>query len=164
MAYRVATGDVRKHLQAGRRQPILDLWWHVHGEVPPVPGVSASSIGSSQGTPGLAGAHACFRGLMRPAGEDDRGFDFAAFITKPATGFRYEPSMACPIRQYQIPGDLVFVIYARLDFPEGRRHNPVDGKPPVTEGVIMLWQFVECDPKDPMLPIDHQLRFRRRLW
>ncbi|RUU02699.1 hypothetical protein EOD10_35875 [Mesorhizobium sp. M7A.T.Ca.TU.009.01.3.2] len=164
MAYRLTTGDLQKHLDARQRQPILDLWWHVHGLVPPISGAAKFDTADSRGTRGLGGAHACFRGLMRPAGEDDRGFDYVAFVTKPAIGLKYEPSMGCLIKKFDMPADLVFVIYARLDFPEGRRHNQMDGKPPVTEGVIVLWQLVECDPENPMLPIDHKSRFRRRLW
>lgn len=164
MAYRVAAGDLQKHLANGRRQPILDLWWHVRGELPPVPGAQRHSGLQLSMDSGLHTAHASFRGLMRPAGDDDRGFDWAAFITKPRQGLKYRPSLSSVIEPYTIPSDVVFVIYARLDFPEGRAYRNKRGMKPVTNGVITHWQFVECDPENPQLPIDHQTRFRRRYW
>lgn len=164
LAYRVSSGDLQKHLSQGRRQPILDLWCHVHGELPPIAGVSRYNSLLAAHPTGLHTAHACFRGLMRPAGEDDRGLDFAAFVTKPKIGFRYQPSMNCLIQPFNIPDDLVFVIYARLDFPEGRAYQRTNGKRPVTNGVVTHWQLVECDLKNPMLPIDYETRFRRKLW
>lgn len=117
MAYRVAAGDLRKHIQVGRRQPIMDLWWHVYGELPPLPGASRFGSELERQSVGLHSARACFRGIMRPVGEDDQGLDHVAFVSKPTVGFKYKPSMSCLLEPYSIPSDLVFVIYARLDFP-----------------------------------------------
>ncbi len=164
MAYRVASGDLQKHLENGRRQPILDLWWHVYGELPPIHGAGRYSSILRDSEQGLHSASACFRGIMRPVAEDDRGLDYATFVTKPATGFRYQPSMSCLIEPYAIPKDLVFLIYAQLDFPEGRAYQAKIGNRPVTNGVVTHWQLVECDPENPSLPVDYKTRFRRRLW
>jgi|UniRef100_Q11IP8 hypothetical protein len=164
MAYRVAPGDLRKHIATGRHQPILDLWWHVYGETPPVPGAERYSSMFADTEQGLHSAHACFRGIMRPVAEDDRGLDYAAFVTKPKVGFRYRPSMSCVIEPYDIPEDLLFLIYAHLDFPEGRAYQSKTGNRPVTNGVVTHWQLVECDPAEPLLPMDYEARFRRRYW
>lgn len=164
MAYRVAPGDLRQHVKSGRRQPILDLWWHVYGELPPLMGAGRHSSILNAADTGLHTAKACFRGLMRPIAEDDRGFDHIAFITKPKFGFRYQPSMNCLIEPYAIPDDLVFAIYAHLDFPEGRAYRNKRDRPPITNGVVTHWHLVECDPENPLLPIDHRERFTRKLW
>lgn len=164
MAYRVAAGDLRQHLKTGRRQPILDLWWHVYGELPPLTGANRYSSIAAQSGYGLHSAYACFRGLMRPVAEDDRGHDYVAFVTKPKVGFRYEPSMNCQIEPYSLPDDVVFLIYAHLDFPEGRAYQSKRGQRPVTNGVVTHWQLVESDPEDSLLPVDHKRRFRRQLW
>lgn len=164
MSYRVSEIDLRKQLMAGKRQPLLDLWWQVHGQLPPVAGVRRY-VELARAATGFGNAHAAFRGIMRPAGRDDRGFDYVAFISKPKIGFRYEPSMSCVVSPFDISDDLVFISYARLDFPEGRgyRKGSAD-KMPVTDGVLTHWHLVEADPSDPLLPIDHADRFRLKLW
>lgn len=164
MSYRVAEGDTKKQLVAGRRQPLFDLWWQVHGLLPPVPGSNRYENLARRSDVGISRAHACFRGIMRPAGADARGFDFVAFVTKPTVGFQYEPSMSCVIRPFEIATDLVFVTYARLDFPQGRGYGSDIEKMPKTDGVITHWHLVEADPNDPTMPIDHATRFRRRMW
>lgn len=163
--YRVSEEAVRKALEIGRRQPLLDLWWHIHGKIPPVPGADRySDIAGTFSSDCFQRPHAAFRGVMRPNGEDDRGFDYLAFVAKPRIGFFYEPSMSCLIRPYDIPDDLVFVSYVKLDFPEGRRYHNSRGKNSATSGVITHWQFVESDPRDPKLPLGYDERFRRRQW
>lgn len=164
MAYRVASGDLKKHIEIGRRQPIMDLWWHVHGEVPPLPGASRYSSLVTDQPVGLHNSHACFRGIMRPVAEDDQGLDHVAFISKPTIGFKFVPSMSCLIEPYDIPSDLVFVTYVRLDFPEGRAYQSRNGHLPITNGVITHWQLVESDPEHRGFPIDYKTRFRRRMW
>jgi hypothetical protein len=142
----------------------MDLWWHVYGELPPMPGIDRYTHLIAPEKAGLHSAHACFRGLKRPVAEDDRGSDYVAFVTKPNIGFRYKPAMGCLAEPFDIPRDLVFVTYARLDFPEGRAYQSRNRNLPIANGIITHWQLVECDPDDPQLPVDHVVRFRRRYW
>lgn len=164
--YRVAQADVQKALAVNRRQPLLDLWSCVIGEVPPFPN-ALSRWGknlSKRTLISMADATACFRGLKRPMGGDDRGFDCYAFVSKPTHRFVYEPDMACSIKLVDVPCDLVHIAYLRCDFPAGRPTNGNDHQNTASVGVITHWHFVEADPTDLSLPIDYRDRYRQRIW
>ena len=110
----------------------------------------------------MDGAHACFRGIKRPVGDDDRGYDIYAFVTKPRIMFKYAPSMACVVEPVEIPDDLVCVIYVRMDHPYGRRVAR-DATAPISRGVVTHWELVEAD-ESGQLPIDCQTRYRIQVW
>jgi hypothetical protein len=163
--YRFARHDIVKALEAGRRQPIFEAWSAVLGNAPPVPNISKwderlrfCALRS------LADAEACFRGLRRPVGEDDYGFDMVAFVSRPRWFFRYVPSLACVAELAQVPDDLVFITHVKLDHPnEGRYGGHRRDLPPV-RGVVTHWGFFEAECVSKCLPIGHQERYRRRMW
>jgi hypothetical protein len=152
--YRIAREDALKAARAARRQPVFDLWSVVLGEPPRVPGVSRLG---KEGLTCLSQAHACFSGVRRPIGEDDDGTGFLAYVTKPRQFYVYQPSMACVATLSEVPSDLVFVTYVKLDVP-------CAPGPPRIKGVITHWQFVESDGRDGMLPVDYDTRYDARLW
>jgi hypothetical protein len=163
--YRVAQNDVQKALDANRKQPLLDLWSAVVGEIPPFPNANAKWGKHLKVTPlvSMADSYACFRGLKRPMGDDDRGFDCYAFVSKPTHRFVYEPSLACGIKLMDVPSDLVHITYVRCDHPQGRTRasgNDVGG----SVGVVTHWHFVEADPADQSLPAESSNRYRQRIW
>jgi hypothetical protein len=163
--YRVAQDDVQKTLNVNRKQPLLDLWSAVVGEIPPFPNAASKWSGQFKRSPlvSMADAYACFRGLKRPMGNDDRGFDCYAFVSKPTHRFVYEPSLACCIKLIDVPSDLVHITYVRCDHPVGRtRVSEVDSVASI--GVITHWHFVEADPLNTNLPIDYRNRYRQRIW
>ena len=167
VGYRLSQTSIKKALEAGRRQPLFDAMSMIVGLPPNVPNISRwTKDGVYRPLFPFAKSHACFRGLKRPIGEDDRGFDTFAFITKPEWGFKAATSMVCVAEPYQIPSDLVFVTYVRLDHPirplalettRQFREFPV-------KGMVTHWGLVECDPVDPLLPIGHGERDRRKMW
>ncbi|TPJ77055.1 hypothetical protein [Mesorhizobium sp. B2-6-2] len=166
VVYRIAQHDARKALELGRKQPLLDLWSVVLGEIPPVNNALAKwgKVAEAQKLSSLSSAHACFRGIKRPAGDDGTGFDFYAFVSKPAIFFVYDPDMGCVIKLAHVPDDLVHVTYVRLDYPSGRpagKHSKVANG---AIGIVTHWEFVETHNDASTLPIDFAERYRRRVW
>ena len=159
---RFSTKDIEKLSVANRKQPLFDAWSMIHGRLPPLPNISKVSAELElKPLYSIRDAHACFRGLKRPYGSDDNGFDVFAYVLKPAWFLRFRPSMVCVGSLERVPEDLVFVVYAILDWPlEGRRS---DCRLP-TAGVVTKWEFVEGDPLAPDLPIDFAARYRKRQW
>jgi hypothetical protein len=150
---RVSRGDLFKGAVGRRRQPAYQLWSVLLGKAPPVPhGVEDAEDGLST----LLDAHACFRGIRRPAAEDDDGSQFVAYALKPTAFFSYE--FLAPLvfsSKHPVPPDLVFLAFARLD-------EPSDGA--TIKGVLTHWDFVDADERDPMMPADYDSRFHELLW
>lgn len=158
--YRISEAEVRKALSNNRRQPALDLWSMVLGELPPMPNVSRySATVPMLKQQALPHAHAAFRGVRRPVGDDTRGFDHVVFITKPCVHFIYEPDMVCMVKPQEIPADVVLATYVKLDFPDGRP-NSARSKVAIN-GIITHWELVESDG---LLPVQSSERYRKRLW
>lgn len=153
--YRVSRRDIIKAARQGRRQPVFDFWSIIAGQPPPVNNVRAvlPLIRLDQ-------AHACFRGANRPLAEDDTAADCVAYVLKPRNFYRFDikQAMSCVAWPCEVPSDLVFMVYARLDVPCA---EPAAGG---IIGVLNHWKFVETDPDDASLPVDWQTRFTTRLW
>ncbi|MEZ2330886.1 hypothetical protein AB6802_14290 [Mesorhizobium sp. RCC_202] len=166
VVYRIAQHDARKALEHGRKQPLLDLWSVVLGEIPPVNNALAKwgKTAEAHGLSSLLSAHACFRGIKRPAGNDDKGFDFYAFVSKPAIFFVYDPSIGCVIKPSYVPDDVVHVTYVRLDYPEGRPAKECSMVPNGAVGVVTHWEFVEAHRDAPNLPTNFTERYRQQKW
>lgn len=165
VGFRLSQSSIVKSLQMGRRQPLFDAMSMVVGRAPNVPNISRWS-GPDTGVPltPLAKAHACFRGMKRPIGEDDRGFDTFAFVTKPQWAYKACVSLVCAVEPYRVPNDVVFVTYVRLDHPFSapRMTRHTDELP--VKGIITHWGFVETEPGDNNLPIGAAERYRQRIW
>lgn len=160
-SFRIATQDIQKALDNNRRQPLLDLWACVVGELPGFAGIDRHAEQFSADGSSLSKAVACFQGLKRPIGNDDHGFDVVAFITKPRMTFVYAPDFGCMVKPKRIPDDLVFVTYAQLD----RNGSKAYQRPELAAtGAVIHWEFIEADPGNLSLPIGFGERYRRRLW
>jgi hypothetical protein len=164
VGYRIAETEVRTALENQRRQPVLDLWSMVIGKLPPVQNASKfSGIINDLSDQSLMHAHAAFRGLQRAIGDDTRGWDHVAFITKPRLHLRYVPSMVCVIEPDEVPDDVVLATYVKLDFPEGRPNDRQNLDVPMG-GIVTHWELIETDSADSLLPVHYHERYRRRLW
>jgi hypothetical protein len=164
IAYRIAEQDVRVALENRRRQPVLDLWSMVIGKLPPIPSISKwKELAEELAQNSFFNAHAAFRGMRRPIGDDDYGFDHVAFISKPRVRLRYVPDMVCVAEPEEIPDDVVLATYVKLDFPEGRRNGRPRTDVPIS-GLITHWELVESDSADSLLPVHSEERYRQRLW
>lgn len=153
--YRVSRADIVKAARQRRRQPIFDFWSIIAGVPPPI-----NNVRGVLPLMRLDQAHACFRGANRPLAEDDNAADCVAYALKPRFFYRFDikQAMSCVAWSCEVPEDLVFMVYARLDVP---CEAPAAGG---IIGVLSHWKFVETDPADSSLPVDWQSRFRTRLW
>ena len=105
----------------------------------------------------LEHAHACFRGVKRPCDTDESGEGVIAYVLKPSSFYEYAADPVCVAKKAEVPSDLVFVAYVRLDVPcEPFGH--------ILKGILTHWQFVESDRLDESLPVDFETRYSRRLW
>jgi hypothetical protein len=154
--YRLGTADAIKMARALRRQPIFELWSCVLGNPPPVPGCRHRNRNVAGKLTRLKEAHALFKGIERPLAEDDDGANVLAYVLKPKFMYAYDPDMVSVALKIPVPQDVVFVVYVRLN-------NPDDNSRAVI-GTITHWGFVEADPNDPTLPVEHSSRYRTRLW
>ena len=161
--FRLAQQDVQKGLVNHRYQPLFEAWSMVVGKVPPVPNHTKLESYASR-LVSLNDAQACFRGLKRPIGVDARGFDTVAYILKPRCRIVYEPSMVCVAAAKQVPHDLVFVVYVRLDLPPNVRFGTCAASGSPIRGIITHWEMIEADAANANLPIGYGERYRKRLW
>ena len=155
--YRIGKEDAVKEARAHKRQAVFNLWSAILGEPPRVPLVKQHNARPYDGLSQLAQAHACFRGMKRPCDDDDSGGNIVAYILRPTHSYAYRPHPACIAERIAVPDDLVFAAYVKLDLPCAERGHTL-------KGVLTHWQFVESDPSDRMLPIDHESRYDVRLW
>lgn len=162
---RISSTGARKALLLNRRQPTFDLWAGVVGQPPPVAGVTLSLPGGREATlHPLSSATACFRGLKRPVNDDVTGYDMFAYVHRVDYTFKFVPSMSRCVTIAEVPRDLVFVTYAKFDYPLGRPHGPNAHPHGHVLGVITHWGFVEASAKSPSLPVDFETRYRKRMW
>lgn len=150
---RVNREDVVKAALHRRRQPAYDFWCILNGKAPPVHhGLADADVELTT----LYDAHALFKGMRRPIAEDPDGGNFLAYVLKPKWFFAYDtrPPVFTSYKD-PVPDDLVFVAYVRLDEPSDTN---------LIKGVLTHWQFVEADPRNPLLPINCDDRYVRRLW
>lgn len=136
----------------------------VIGRLPPVNNIHKYDLLTSRiACQSLVSAHAAFRGVNRPVGDDERGLDHVVFVSKPSVHFRFAPSMACVAEPRELPSDVVLATYVKLDFPEGRP-NPARKVTVPVGGIITHWELIEADPDDRLVPVHSSERYRRRLW
>lgn len=162
---RISTTGARRALELNRRQPSYDLWAGILGQAPPAFGVSSAlPDGSSAKLNPLSSAYACFRGLRRPVADDVAGFDVFAYVHRVDYTFTFSPSMARCVSIVEVPKDLIFVTYVKLDYPEGRPCGPDAFPNGRIQGVVTHWAFVEATSDEPALPVDFKTRYRKRMW
>ncbi|MGH7138246.1 MAG: hypothetical protein ACREHD_21040 [Pirellulales bacterium] len=82
---------------------------------------------------------AVFEGLRRDEDEDRGGVGWRCYCGVPAHAYRADGTVTRP---YPSQVYLVFVN---------------------DEGVVYNWRWEKADPDDPLIPLDHQTRFKRRL-
>lgn len=152
-AFRVSGEDVIKAARAGIKHRLFLFWGCVAGKPPPVPGMSDGP----EGLLGLFEAHACFRGVRRPLGQDDAGDGFVVYILKPRYFYRYRASMSCVAVRDELPPDVVCAVYAKLD-------QPANQGPALVIGTLTHWDLIDADPRDNLLPVEAGTRYRSRLW
>jgi hypothetical protein len=105
----------------------------------------------------LGDAHACFRGVNRPVGDDLTGANSLAYIVKVRHCISYNDENFCPVKLLRLPPDVVLIVYVSID-------QAYDDEQANLTGVITHWSLVETQPNDAMLPIDFDKMFAIRIW
>ncbi len=152
--FRVSRVDAMKAAGKARRNPAFAFWSMVLGLPPPV-----NAVRPELNLSRLDQAVACFEGIKRPIAEDEVGRHMVAYILNPRIFYAFDvrKSLACVAAAHEVPGDLVFVVHAKLDVPCDMSSGGI-------VGAVTHWGFVENDPANPSLPIDWNSRYDRRLW
>ena len=141
-----------------RKEPMLELLSIVLGVTPPILGAS-SYLAKEKNIRliGLSDAHACFRGVNRPVGDDLTGANTLAYVVKVRHCFTFNDDSFCPVKLLRLPPDVVLIVYVSMD-------PAYDEKNANLTGVITHWSLVETQPSDAMLPVDFEKRFASRIW
>jgi hypothetical protein len=148
-------GNLRKN----NRTPIYQAWAHLAGCVPPVPNIAfLHKLGVAPSLSTLENAHACFRGVERPLGNDLNGTTVYIYLLKVGVTIRFDnaPPVSVPA-VHRLDDDLVFAIYVQ----------EVAGLHVAGEslwGTALKIELIETEPPDHALPIDHCDRYDERLW
>lgn len=151
VSVRVSKTDIMKALESRRRQPALDFWSIIAGQVPPLPGHEHMADFGSQELCRLIGATSCF--LDKP---DVDGSKHVTYVLQPTSFFLFDgrpPVMR--MHKRQSPKDHVFLARVRLD-------EPVNADSSM--GVLISWGFEPGDDDDVSLPENFSDRFARRMW
>lgn len=82
---------------------------------------------------------AVFEGLRRDEDEDREGTGWRCYCGIPAHGYGTDGAERRPY-----PGQ-VYLVFVN------------------DEGIVYNWRWEKADPHDPLLPVDYQTRFKRRL-
>lgn len=155
--FRFHSGDLVKAALAGRKAPVFETWSVLFGQAPPVPNIRGWNEDPDSGLTSLAEAHACFQGVKRPCAEDDDGEGILAYILRPRFLYRFKPDMKCVATKKGIRDGLLYIAHVRLDHPERLEKGE-------TRGVFTHGGFVEADPANDLLPVEHQTRYLRQHW
>ncbi|MEM9100183.1 MAG: hypothetical protein AAGC79_16835 [Pseudomonadota bacterium] len=138
-----------------RRQPLLDFWSLVKGEVPPVNNIGFHEDGIFPDLLGLNDAHTVFRGLERPLDDDDSAERIYIFLMQPTVHYGLITDMACIAKLRKAPANAIFACYVER----------YDEETPTGEsGIVLSWEWVKADQKDQSLPEDWQERYREQSW
>ncbi len=110
------------------------------------------------GTFGLLGATALFKGIKRPCINKNHDADVYAYVTNPDFTYTYVgiPRYSKkPPEKIQAPNDCVFVTYVTFN-------KKTDEFGAV--GRILDWEWVFRDKEIPEYPYNHKVRYDKKVW
>ncbi|MCA1414485.1 hypothetical protein I6F30_25520 [Bradyrhizobium sp. NBAIM20] len=156
--YRISPEFVQKNANIRRATPILQLWTHVVGQLPPINNISrlASSAPAPTVTT-LTNSVALYQGLKRPHDDERDGDSVLVYVINPKVTLAYQTDMVCVARAVTLPKNTVLTVQVRPQHPLLEAESQLNG-------VITRLEFVSSDPLDPMVPVDHGTRYARLLW
>lgn len=113
------------------------------------------------GTNGLLDAHALFKGIKRPRIKPQGDAHILVYVTNPTNSFVY-PRHARAAKRVPKPLNSVFVTYAEL-FEDGIDRTSYQVEAEIS-GIVHMWEWVFCDPKEPTMPEESSSRYAERCW
>jgi hypothetical protein len=149
---------VERNASISRNTPILQLWAHVVGKLPPINNVSRLATASPTPTLcTLANAVGCFQGIKRPHDDEHDGDSVAIYVLNPLVTIAYHADMVCLAKAVTVPKNTVLTVQVRPKHPLLTAESQLNG-------VITRLEFVSSDASDPTMPVDHGTRYARMLW
>jgi hypothetical protein len=156
--YRVSPEFIERNASIGRNTPILQLWAHVVGKLPPINNISR--LAGATPTPALTTllkAVGCFQGLKRPHDDEHDGDSVLIYILNPLVTIAYHADMVCLAKAVTVPKNTVLTVQVRPKHPLLTAESQLNG-------VVTRLEFVSSDASDPTMPVDHGTRYARLLW
>jgi hypothetical protein len=149
---------IQRNSSNNRNTPILQLWAHVIGQLPPINNIS--KVAGSSITPTLLtlnDATACFGGINRPHDDEENGHSVLVYVLNPKVSIQFEPSMTCQARSVVVPPKSVLTVQVRPAFSGQAVDQGVNG-------IVTRLEFVVNDEKEPLLPKGFQVRYDKMFW
>jgi hypothetical protein len=156
--YRVSPEFVKKSATINRATPVMQLWAHVAGQLPPINNISR--LAATAPNPTLTTLHdsvALYQGLKRPHDNEHDGDSVLIYVVNPKLTVAYQADIVCVARAVTLPKNTVLTVQVRHQHPLLKGESQLNG-------VITRLEFVSSDPLDPTVPIDHGTRYARLLW
>jgi hypothetical protein len=156
--YRISPEFVQKNANVNRASPIIQLWTHVVGSLPPINNIAR--LAGSNPTPTLTtlqNSVGLYQGIKRPHDDERDGDSVLVYILNPLVSIAYQADMVCVARAVTLPKNTVLTVQVRP------KHPLLEGESQLN-GVITRLEFVSSDPLDPTVPVDHGTRYARLLW
>lgn len=152
---------IEKFAEANLRIPMLELWSHLVGVLPPLPGAFKMEADTGGRVPtSIAEAHAIFKGVCRPYGSEDDGGEVLVYVISTILTVGWsgvKDRMACVASFKNAPKGTVLTVQVR----------PASALQPTSAGVwgtITKWEFVGESAEHPGFPEDYDTRYNERLW
>lgn len=156
--YAVSDTFIERNASNHRNTPILQMWTHVLGQLPPINNISkVSNSGLVPTLQTLNDAVACFEGINRPHDNENNGQSVLVYILTPTVSIQFEPNMVCQARSIEVPPMTVLTVQVR---PAASLQAVDQG----INGIVTRLEFVLADEADPRLPKAFGTRYTRMFW
>lgn len=160
IALTVSRPFILGNLNKNNRTPIYSAWVHLAGVLPKgLPNLDyLDRRGIMPTFTTLENAHACFRGVERPANSELDGASIFIYCIKVPLTLRWNntPPVSVPSTRRLDDSILLTVLVSQGT-------NLQQASEPVW-GTVLKLEFVETAPNDSWLPIDYENRYDERVW
>jgi hypothetical protein len=116
--YRISPEFVERNASISRNTPILQIWAHIVGQLPPINNISR--LAGATPTPTLstlANSVGCFQGLKRPHDDEHDGDSVLIYVLNPLVTIAYHADMVCLAKAVTVPKNTVLTVQARPKHP-----------------------------------------------
>jgi hypothetical protein len=156
--YCVSPEFVERNASISRNTPILQIWAHIFGQLPPINNISRLAAATPTPTMStLKNAVGCFQGLKRPHDDEHDGDSVLIYVLNPLVTISFHPDMVCLAKAVTVPKNTVLTVQVRPRHPLLAAESQLNG-------VLTRLEFVSSDPWDPTMPVDFGTRYARLLW
>jgi hypothetical protein len=156
--YRISPEFIDRNASINRNTPLMQLWAHIVGRLPPINNISR--LAGASPTPTLctlADAVGCFQGLKRPHDDERDGDSVLIYVLNPLVTIAYHADMVCLAKAVTVPKNTVLTVQVRPQHPLLTGESQLNG-------VVTRLEFVSSDASEPTMPVDHGTRYARLLW